>query len=147
VGARKKTTPAFDAFDLSTGENNLFGTGTTESRHFTAYSLENDTTGATGERLAADIPEKLRLMNPMYHLGQRNPGRSKHWWIRLGTKDTDTSHTVSANIAAAAADLGDDVNHFYYWDEGHGANTDPADFFTWVAKVSGYKAYKAYKKK
>lgn len=141
VGARKKTAPAFDAFDLSTPEDNLFGTGTTESRHFTAYSLKNDTTGATGKRLAADIPEKLRLMNPMYHLGQRNPGRSKHWWIRLGTKDSDTSHTVSANLAAAAAGLGDDVNHFYYWDEGHGANTDPADFFTWVAKVSGHKAY------
>ncbi|WP_323186030.1 hypothetical protein [Streptomyces sp. NBC_01373] len=78
-------------------------------------------------------------MNPMYHLGKKNPGRSKHWWIRLGTKDSDTSLTVSANIAVAAAGLGDDVNHFYYWDEGHGANTDPGDFITWIAKVTGYK--------
>ncbi|MEV0638733.1 subtype B tannase [Streptomyces sp. NPDC050619] len=139
VGARKKTTPAFDTFDLSAPENNEFGKDTTESRHFTAYGLKNDTTGVTSTRLDSDIPEKLRLMNPMYHLGQRNPNRSKHWWIRLGTKDSDTSLTVSANIAAAADNLGDDVNHFYYWDEGHGANTDPADFLTWIAKVSGHR--------
>ncbi|KOU77657.1 Tat pathway signal sequence domain protein [Streptomyces sp. MMG1533] len=139
VGARKKTTPAFDAFDLSTGENNEFGKGTTETRHFTAYGLKNDTTGLTAKRLDSDIPEMLNLMNPMYHLGQKNPGRSKHWWIRLGTEDSDTSLTVSANIAAAAAGLGDDVNHLYYWDQGHGANTDPGDFIQWIAKVTGYK--------
>ncbi|ANS65964.1 hypothetical protein SLINC_3740 [Streptomyces lincolnensis] len=139
VGARKKTTPAFDAFDLSAGENNLFGAGTTESRHFTAYGARNDTTGLSSKRVASDIPEKLNLMNPMYHLQRKNPGRSQHWWIRLGTNDTDTSHVVSANLAAAANGLGDDVNHLYYWDQGHGANTDPGDFITWIAKVTGHK--------
>ena len=139
VGARKKDTPAFDAFDLSAGENNLFGAGTTEARHFTAYGAKNDTTGLTGRRVAGDIPEKLHLMNPMYFLERRNAGRSKHWWIRLGTKDSDTSLTVSANLAAAAAGLGDDVDHLYYWDQGHGANTDPGDFITWIAEVTGYK--------
>ncbi|OXY95641.1 subtype B tannase [Streptomyces diastatochromogenes] len=140
VGARKKTTPAFDAFDLSAGENNEFGAGTTEARHFTSYSLKHDTTGSAGTRLDSDIPEKLRLMNPMPFLaGKANPGRSKHWWIRLGTKDSDTSLTVSANLAAAAAGLGDEVNHLYYWDQGHGANTDPGDFIKWIAKVTGYR--------
>jgi hypothetical protein len=141
VGARKKTTPAFDAFDLSAGENNLFGAGTTENRHFTAYSAKNDTTGLSSKRVASDIPEKLPLMNPMYHLAEKvNGRRSKHWWIRLGTNDSDTSHVISANLAAAANGLGDEVNHLYYWDEGHGANTDPGDFITWIAKVTGYKA-------
>ncbi|MEU2059681.1 subtype B tannase [Streptomyces sp. NPDC013455] len=140
VGTRKKTAPAFDAFDLSTGENNLFGAGTTAARHFTEYGLAHDTTGTGGKRLDADVPELLRLMNPMYHLVRKpNPHRSKHWWIRLGTKDTDTSLTVSANLAAAAAGLGDDVNHLYYWDQGHGANTDPGDFIAWIAKVTGHR--------
>lgn len=140
VGARKKTTPAFDAFDLSAGENNEFGTGTTAARHFTAYSLKNDTTGVTGKRLNSDIPELLHLMNPMYHLVEKhNPNRSKHWWIRLGTNDTDTSHVIAANLAAAVDNLGDDVNHSYYWDQGHASNIDPGDFITWVAKVTGYK--------
>ncbi|WP_405927438.1 subtype B tannase [Streptomyces sp. NBC_00035] len=138
VGARKKDAPSFDAFDLSAGENNEFGADTTLARHFTAYGAKNDTTGLTTKRVASDIAEKLDLMNPMYHFAKKNPGRSKHWWIRLGTKDSDTSLTVSANIAAAASALGDDVNHLYYWDEGHGSNIDPADFITWIAKVTGH---------
>ncbi|MFI8189709.1 subtype B tannase [Streptomyces sp. NPDC085946] len=143
VGARKKTVPAFDALDLSTGENNLFGTGTTQARHFTAYGLAHDTAGATGTRVDADIPAKLRLMNPMYFLVEKpNPHRARHWWIRLGTADSDTSHTVSANLAAAAHGLGDDVSHLYYWDEGHGANTDAGDFIAWIARVAGRGAAK-----
>lgn len=139
VGARKKSAPAFDAFDLSAGENNEFGAGATQSRHFTEYSLKNDTTGVTDKRLESDIPEKLDLMNPMYHVARQNPGRAKHWWIRLGTKDSDTSLNISANLAAALDNLGDNVNHLYYWDEGHGANIDAADFVTWIAKVTGHK--------
>jgi len=82
-------------------------------------------------------------MNPMYHLVEKvNGRRSKHWWIRLGTNDSDTSHVISANLAAAANGLGDEVNHLSYWDEGHGANTDPGDFITWIAKVTGYKGPK-----
>ncbi|MFF7335325.1 subtype B tannase [Streptomyces sp. NPDC008150] len=139
VGARKKTAPAFDAFDLSAGENNEFGEDTTKARHFTAYSLANDTTGVTGKRLASDIPELLRLMNPMHHIEERNRNRSRHWWIRLGTSDSDTSPTVSANLAAALDNLGDDVNHEYYWDQGHATNVDPGDFISWVARVCGYR--------
>jgi len=140
VGARKKDTPAFDAFDLSAGENNEFGAGTTIARHFTAYGAKNDSTGLSSKRVASDIPELLNLMNPMYHLVEKvNSKRSKHWWIRLGTKDSDTSLTVAANLAARLDNLGDDVNHIYYWDEGHGANTDPGDFITWIAKVTGRK--------
>ncbi|MDH6450924.1 hypothetical protein M2156_004742 [Streptomyces sp. SAI-149] len=146
VGARKKTAPAFDAFDLSAGENNLFGAGTTANRHFTAYGAKNDSTGLSTKRVASDIPAKLDRMNPMYHLVEKvNGSRSKHWWIRLGTNDTDTSHVVSANLAAAAAGLGDEVNHLYYWDQGHGANTDPGDFITWIAKVTGHKKAKKAK--
>ncbi|MDX3494189.1 alpha/beta hydrolase [Streptomyces turgidiscabies] len=138
VGARKKDTPAFDAFDLSAGENNLFGAGTTEKRHFTLYSLRHE--GSTSARLAADLPEKLTLMNPMPFLAKRNPGRAKHWWIRVGTKDSDTSLSVVGNLAASLDGLGDDVNAAMYWDSGHGANDDAADFITWIAEVTGRRA-------
>ncbi|GGX17770.1 tannase [Streptomyces chartreusis] len=137
VGARKKSTPAFDAFDLSAGENNLFGKGTTKARHFTLYSLRHESGGSA--RLDSDLPATLHLMNPMPFLTEKpNPHRTKHWWIRLGTKDSDTSHTVSANLAAAANALGDEVDHLYYWDEGHGANTDPGDFIKWIARITNH---------
>ena len=35
VGAPKKAVPAFDVFDLSSGENSEFGLGKTPARHFT----------------------------------------------------------------------------------------------------------------
>ncbi|BBC34876.1 hypothetical protein SGFS_061700 [Streptomyces graminofaciens] len=137
VGARKKDTPAFDAFDLSAGENNLFGKGTTEARHFTLYSLRHE--GSSSARLDSDLPATLKLMNPMPFLAKANPGRAKHWWIRVGTKDSDTSLTVVGNLAAKLENLGDDVDAAMYWDAGHGANEDAADFIKWIAKVTGYR--------
>lgn len=135
VGARKKTLPAFDAFDLSAGENNLFGHDTTKARHFTEYSAQRTTAGEG--TVDADIPQLLDQMNPMYFLQTSNPDRSKRWWIRLGTNDTDTALTVSCNIAANAAGLGDQVNHLMYWDQGHGANTDADEFIAWVDSIAG----------
>ncbi|WP_416976466.1 subtype B tannase [Streptomyces sp. T028] len=138
VGARRKNAPSFDAFDMSTPECNLYGTGTTRARHFTLYSLRHE--AGDSARLDADIPAKLQLMNPMYHLVDKvNPHRAKHWWIRVGTKDTDTSHSVVANLATRLTDLGDDVNTAYYWDAGHGADLDPGDFIAWIGKVSGHR--------
>lgn len=101
VGARKKDTPAFDAFDLSAGENNLFGTGTTKARHFTEYSLRH-ASGATAS-LDADIADKLALMNPMGFLRAGNETRAKHWWIRVGTNDSDASLSVVANLRCRPA--------------------------------------------
>lgn len=136
VGARKKSAPAFDALDLSSGENNLFGLGTMEARHFTLYGLQK-ATGDSNAVLDADIPEKLRQMNPMGFIADANSGRARHWWIRVGTKDSDTSLTVVGNLAAALENLGDDVNARMYWDAGHGANEDPADFMDWVSRITG----------
>ncbi|MDX3233668.1 alpha/beta hydrolase [Streptomyces sp. ME19-01-6] len=138
VGARKKDAPAFDPFGLSSPENNLFGTGTTKARHFTLYSLRH-ATGNDSARLDSDLPKKLDLMNPMHFLGQHNPRRAKHWWIRVGIKDSDTSLTVVGNLAACLENLGDDVNAAMYWDAGHGANEDAGDFITWIGKVTGYR--------
>lgn len=134
VGTRKKLAPAFDAFDLSSGENNLFGTGTTSARHFTDYSAKHDASGATS--LDADIEARLKQMNPMYHLDQQGSSRTTRWWLRVGTNDTDTALTVVSNLALKLENLGDTVNTKYYWDEGHGANSDAEDFLAWVAEIT-----------
>ncbi|WP_406437242.1 hypothetical protein [Streptomyces sp. NBC_00631] len=82
-------------------------------------------------------------MNAKYHVAdQVNPDRARHWWIRLGTKDSGTSLTVAANFAARLKNLGDDVDIKYYWDAGHGADDDPGDFITWIAEVTGHPGYR-----
>lgn len=107
-----------------------------EARHFTLYGLQK-ATGDSNAVLDADIPEKLRQMNPMGFIADANSGRARHWWIRVGTKDSDISLTVVGNLAAALENLGDDVNARMYWDAGHGANEDPADFMDWVSRITG----------
>ncbi|MDT7847540.1 subtype B tannase [Streptomyces justiciae] len=140
MGGRNKGVPSFDAFDASTGENNLFGNGTVSARHFTQYGLDHDTTGLGTKHLDKDIPGTLDLMNPMHFIQQRNAGRSRYWWIRLGTSDPHTSLTISSNIAASLGQLGDSVNTAMYWDAGHATNRDPAAFLSWIAGITGYHA-------
>ncbi|QHN19679.1 Tat pathway signal sequence domain protein [Gordonia amarae] len=135
VGTRKKPAPAFDAFDLSLDINNLFGHGTEKARHITEYSQKRDTTGLKGKALPDDTAKRTNQMNPMYHIAAKNPGRSKQWWIRLGTKDSDTSLTISTNLTASLVMLGDKVDHLMYWDQGHGANDDADDFLAWVREL------------
>lgn len=72
-------------------------------------------------------------------LAKADPRRARHWWIRVGTKDSDTSLSVVGNLAAKPENLGDDVNASMYWDGGHGANEDAADFIQWIADVTGHK--------
>jgi hypothetical protein len=79
-------------------------------------------------------------MNPMHHLAEKNPRRATHWWLRVGAKDSDTSLSVIANLAAATTALGDDVDLAMYWDAGHGANEDPDAFVAWIGKITGYSA-------
>lgn len=132
VGARKKGLPAFDTFDLSAGENNLFGRDKTKARHFTAFSQKH-VTGAPA--IDADIPALLNLMNPMFFIGKSDVSTAKHWWIRVGTKDTDTSLSVVANLSAALNANKCTVNSKMYWDAGHGANEDANAFINWFASV------------
>lgn len=135
---RSKDVPAFDNLKLTAAENIEFGNETSNARHFTLYSLRK-ATGSSNAQLDSDLPQKLNLMNPMYFIGHKNPGRAKNWWIRVGTSDTDTALTVVANLATSLENLGDNVNTRMYWDAGHGTNQDPADFITWIATVTGYR--------
>ncbi len=135
---RKKGLPAFDAFDLSAPENSLFGNSTINARHFTNFSLRQ-VSGDTNAVLDSDLQTLVNLMNPMYFIAQGCSGCAPHWWIRHGSKDTDTALTVITNLATSLENQGKDVNTRLYWDAGHGANEDPEDFIAWIAQITGYQ--------
>ena len=137
VGTRSKGVPAFDAFDLSATENSVYGDATHNARHFTLYSLRHGTGNASAQ-LASDLPATIAMMNPLYHLRMRNPSRARHWWIRTGTLDTNTAHTVVGNLAAITTGLGDSVNSALYWDGGHAVNFDSPDLIAWIGQLTGY---------
>ena len=136
VGTRMKTCPAFDTIDLSAPENHEFGDATSDARHFTRYGLRLATGDATAQ-LAPDLPAKITMMNALDFVHRGNPNRARHWWIRTGTLDTNTAHTVVGNLAAGLTGLGDDVNSALYWDGGHAVNWDGPAFIEWVARITG----------
>jgi hypothetical protein len=133
---RMKGLPAFDDFDLKQAENNEFGSKTTDSRHFTNFSLRH-ATGNPNASIDGDLQTLVNLMNPMYFIDQNNPGMAGHWWIRLGTSDAHTSLTVAGNLAASLENRNKDVSALMYWDAGHGADEDAEDFIAWVGKITG----------
>ena len=139
VGSRSKGVPAFDAFDLSATENSVYGDASRNARHFTLYSLRHATANPSAQ-LDSDLPKTIAMMNPLYHLRRKNPSRARHWWIRTGTLDTNTAHTVVANLAAITSGLGDSVNSALYWDGGHAVNFDSPDLIGWIGKLTGYSA-------
>lgn len=86
---RMKTPPAFDALDLQSGENDLFGTATTKAQHFTDFATTHSTVNGT----KAD-PHLVATMNPMEFIGKPDATIAKFWRVRHGTNDRDTSgHT------------------------------------------------------
>jgi hypothetical protein len=137
IGSRSKGVPAFDAFNLSATENSVYGDATHNARHFTLYSLRH-ATGDPSAQLASDLPQTIAMMNPLYHLRKKNPSRARYWWIRTGTLDTNTAHTVVSNLAAITNELGDSVNSAMYWDGGHAVDFDSPDLIEWIGKLTGY---------
>ncbi|HBY60745.1 MAG TPA: hypothetical protein DEH78_13045 [Solibacterales bacterium] len=138
---RMKALPAFDDFEMRQPEPNVFGNRTTDSRHFTGFSLRH-TTGDQKASVEAEVRQLVNLMNPMYFIGQNNKGMADHWWIRMGTSDAHTSLTVPVNLAASLENRGKNVSAQLYWDAGHGADEDAEDFIAWVGRITGFTGSK-----
>ncbi len=126
---RMKSPPAFDAFDLSTGENNLFGTETVNNRHFTEYSLKR----STAQGGMADA-ETVKLMNAMNYVD--NPKAAEHWRIRVGTSDRDTSHAIGAMLAIKLHMQGKKVDYETPWAVPHSGDYDLDELFQWMDTIS-----------
>jgi hypothetical protein len=134
---RMKDLPAFDDFDMRQPEPNEFGNKTTDSRHFTNFSLQHST-GNKSVEIDSDLKTLVNMMNAMYFIGQNNSGCAQYWWLRQGTSDNHTSQTVIINLATSLENRNKDVNTWLYWDAGHGADQDPEDFIAWISNVTGF---------
>jgi len=140
MATRIKGAPAFDDFEMTTPETILFGTKTVDARHFTEFSLRHATNNPKAT-LDPQLQTLVNMMNPMYFIGQHNPGVAPHWWIRFGGSE-GLPETIPINLAASLENQGKDVNAWVYWDAGHCADQDPEGFVVWVGKITGYKSHK-----
>lgn len=126
---RMKTPPAFDALDLRAPENNLFGTATVDSQHFTAFAQEHGSGRARADEAV------VALMNPMNAIGGAGVATAKFWRIRQGVIDRDTSLAIPVLLATALRNHGCDVDLALPWARGHGGDYDLEELFAWMARV------------
>lgn len=124
---RMKSPPAFDALDLSSGENDLFGSTDVKARHFTLFSFQQ------GKGEMADRTQ-IKLMNPLNYLEQAKV--AQHWRIRHGASDRDTSVAIPTILALKLQNLGKNVDYFVPWAQGHGGDYDLDELFNWTDRIS-----------
>lgn len=127
---RMKTPPAFDALDLSAGENQLFGTASEDKLHFTAYATQHSAVKAG----IADATV-VKMMNPLYYIGQPQVQPAKHWRIRHGSKDKDTGLAISVILATYLQNKGIDTDLALPWDKPHSGDYDLDELFAWTDSI------------
>ncbi|KOE69697.1 alpha/beta hydrolase [Aggregatibacter actinomycetemcomitans] len=125
---RMKSPPAFDALNLSSGENNLFGTETVNNQHFTVFSWQHST--EKGKMADKNV---VRLMNAMNYVDQ---SKTQHWRIRVGTSDRDTSHAIGAMLAIKLRMADKQVDYETPWGVPHAGDYDLDELFQWVDSIS-----------
>lgn len=122
---RMKPVPSFDALDLSSPENEEFGTEEIRAKHFTAFAQKNSEVG--GELADAQI---IRLLNPLNYIGEADT--AKHWRIRHGAFDRDTSLAIPVILATLLENKGYDVDFCLPWGLPHSGDYDLDALFAWI---------------
>lgn len=127
---RMKTAPAFDDLTMDSPENDLFGSETVNCRHFTKYSSENSLVDS-----ALAEPEVIKLLNPMYYIEDEKAATAKHWRIRHGECDRDTSLAISAMLTLKLLNNGSDVDYHSPWNTPHSGDYDLDELFAWIDSI------------
>lgn len=127
---RMKTAPAFDALTMDSPENDLFGDRTTNVRHFTEYAKANSVCG--GEMAEAVV---VKMLNPMNYIEDVNAVKTKHWRIRHGECDRDTSLAISAMLALKLKEQHCEVDYHSPWNVPHSGDYDLEELFAWIDEL------------
>lgn len=125
---RMKAAPAFDKMDLSSAENDEFGNSSNQPKHFNELVQKN----SGGAMADAEI---IKMMNPLSFIGRSDVTVAKHFRIRHGAADRDTSLAVPAILALKLQNSGVDVNFFSPWGIGHAGDYDLEKLFDWIDSI------------
>ncbi|MCD8008958.1 MAG: hypothetical protein LUF68_08540 [Clostridiales bacterium] len=122
---RMKSAPAFDALDLKSPENEEFGTETIPAKHFTPYGQANS---EVESQLADEA--LIHMMNPTCYIG--NADTAKHWRVRHGAYDRDTSLAIPVILATLLQNRGFNIDFALPWGLPHSGDYDLDDLFAWI---------------
>lgn len=125
---RMKAAPAFDALDLKSPENEEFGSEKIEARHFTEFSFRHSEVGG----MLADR-DLIKMMNPTAYIGKADT--AKHWRIRHGAFDRDTSLAIPVILALLLRKHGYSVDLELPWGIPHSGDYDLECLFCWIDEI------------
>ena len=129
-----KGVPSFDSYNVdgaaASGENGEFGNEQGSDVNFTAWAAAK-----TGSTLSDEIKENVRLLNPMYFIGDTATSVAPHWYIRHGARDRDTAFPIAINLATKLQNAGKDVNFKLPWNRPHSGDYALNELFSWIAKI------------
>ncbi len=128
AATRQKAAPAFDKMDLSSAENDEFGTEKNSPRHFNEIVQKN-----SGGTMANS--ELIYMMNPLNFIGRADVKVAKHFRIRHGAVDRDTALAIPAILALKLQNNGIDVDFFSPWGRGHSGDYDLDLLFDWIDSI------------
>ena len=129
-----KGVPSFDSYKVdgaaASGENGEFGNDQGSDVNFTAWAAAK-----TGSTLTEEIKENVRLLNPMYFIGDGVTSVAPHWYIRHGARDRDTAFPIAINLATKLENAGKDVNFKLPWNRPHSGDYALNELFSWIAEI------------
>ena len=131
--SRSKEPGAFDSRSNDTGENNLFGTSTTDNNHFTITAALHDTT--SNPEAYVQNAKIVTMMNPMNYLGSPAATNAQFYRIRYGTADSNTSVAIPLIVGTRAQNLGYKVDMATPFDVNHSGDYDLDELFNWMDNI------------
>lgn len=128
---RMKKAPAFDALTMESWENHVFGDALHEYAHFTEYSFMHS--DVQEKNMATGLVRKM--MNPLNYIKDTQAVTTKHWRIRHGERDRDTSIAISAILTLSLQMQGCEVDYHLPWDTPHAGDYDLEELFAWIDSI------------
>ena len=131
--SRSKAPGAFDSRANDTGENNLFGTSTTDNNHFTITAALHDSTA--NQDVYVENAKIVTMMNPMNYLGSPAATNARFYRIRYSTADSNTSVAIPLIVGTRAQNLGYRVDMATPFDVDHSGDYDLEELFNWMDNI------------
>ena len=131
--SRSKAPGAFDSRSNDSGENNLFGTSTTDNNHFTITAALHDTT--SNPETYVQNAKVVTMMNPMNYLGSPAATNARYYRIRYGTADSNTSVAIPLIVGTRAQNLGYNVDMATPFGVDHSGDYDLDELFNWMDNI------------
>ena len=131
--SRSKAPGAFDSRSNDSGENNLFGTSTTDNNHFTITAALHDTT--PNQDVYVENAKIVTMMNPMNYLGSPAATNARYYRIRYGTADSNTSVAIPLIVGTRAQNLGYNVDMATPFGVDHSGDYDLDELFNWMDNI------------